>query len=59
MVLVRDVQGEFGLQAPLAVLGLSRSTWHYQTRRRVSYALTGVKDNTVSTLDFVVRRTSG
>ncbi len=37
MALVREVRGEFDLQAALCVLGLSRSTWHYQTRRRVSY----------------------
>lgn len=37
MALVREVRGEFGLQAALGVLGLSRSTWHYQTRRRWSY----------------------
>ncbi|MBD3349460.1 MAG: transposase [Candidatus Eisenbacteria bacterium] len=35
--MVREVRDEFGLQAALGVLGLPRSTWHYQTTRRRSY----------------------
>ena len=37
MALIREVRGAFGLQAALGVLGLSRSTWYYQTRDRRSY----------------------
>ena len=34
---VREVEGRFPLAAALAVLGLARSTWHYQRRIRRSY----------------------
>jgi putative transposase len=37
VALVQGARTEFGLQAPLEVLGLSRSTWYYQTGRRLSY----------------------
>lgn len=37
VALVQGARTEFGLQAALGVLGLSRSTWYYQTRDRVSY----------------------
>jgi transposase InsO family protein len=32
--LVKDARAEFGLSACLRVLGLARSTWHYQARRQ-------------------------